>query len=161
MKIFKLSKGFTLIELLVVIAIIGILSTLLLLQLNTVRSKGRDTKRITAVSQLRDAVELYFADEGSYPDALTVDTIGKYMTNGKVPLAPLEAEVYNYGKSGATKYQVWAELENKNSNALSGDADIEGSSYTPGGTDGTSIAGNEACTSTDATDCVFDLGSNQ
>ncbi|MEK7194856.1 MAG: prepilin-type N-terminal cleavage/methylation domain-containing protein, partial [Patescibacteria group bacterium] len=58
----KNQKGFTLIELLVVIAIIGILATLVLLQLGTARSRARDAKRIADVSQLRAAIELYYED---------------------------------------------------------------------------------------------------
>ena len=64
----KKSKGFTLIELLVVIAIIGVLSTLILLQLNVARAKARDAKRIADINQLRTAVELHLDERGgSYP----------------------------------------------------------------------------------------------
>ena len=158
MKKIKLNKGhayrqagFTLIELLVVIAIIGILATLLILQLNTARSKGRDAKRITDINQLQTAIEQYFDDNGSYPADITDALIGKYMQSGKAPLDPQGGQ-YGYGLSGS-KYQVSAGLENKNSSALGGDVDISVASWLPRGKDGT----KETCAAT-PTDCIFDLG---
>ncbi|MFW0862258.1 MAG: prepilin-type N-terminal cleavage/methylation domain-containing protein [Candidatus Komeilibacteria bacterium] len=46
------NKGFTLIEILVVIGIIGILSTMVIVSLGSVRYKARDTKRINDLSQI-------------------------------------------------------------------------------------------------------------
>ena len=60
-------QGFTLIELLVVIAIIGLLSTLAVVSLNSARQRSRDAKRLSDVKQLQTALELFYAENGSYP----------------------------------------------------------------------------------------------
>src|SRR3989338_11364149 len=97
----KYQKGFTLVELLVVIAIIGILATLLLLQLGTARQRARDAKRIADVNQVRTALELYYDDNSSYPLMGTYAGLGallvpKYLT--LLPVDPLNAgvHIYNY-----------------------------------------------------------------
>lgn len=67
MKLKAKNRGFTLIELLVVIAIISILSSIVLVSLNSARSKARDAKRIAEVKQLMTALELYYDLNGHYP----------------------------------------------------------------------------------------------
>ena len=147
------NKGFTLVELLVVIAIIGILATLVLLQLGSARAKARDTQRITAVNQIRSAVEQYYEDNGAYPAGITSVLLSKYFSNGTVPVDPGTAVAYNYCMSGV-KYQIAAELEQKaaalNSDSDLVQADIGGGTCKPGTT--------EACTAA-ADDCVYDQGS--
>lgn len=59
--------GFTLMEMMVVIAIIAILATMATVMLNVTRPASRDVKRISSVKQVQTALELYFADEGTYP----------------------------------------------------------------------------------------------
>ncbi len=63
--------GFTLIELLVVIAIIGILSTLAIVALGSARAKSRDSKRVADMQAIQKALELYYADNASYPSIIT------------------------------------------------------------------------------------------
>ncbi len=60
-------RGFTLIELLVVIAIIGILSSVVLASLSSVRIKARDSKRVQEMKAIQNAVELYNANYDHYP----------------------------------------------------------------------------------------------
>ncbi|HTK33379.1 MAG TPA: type II secretion system protein [Candidatus Paceibacterota bacterium] len=59
--------GFTLIELLVVIAIIGILSSVVLVSLNSARQKGSDARIQTELNQVRNQLEADF-DGAGYPD---------------------------------------------------------------------------------------------
>ncbi len=61
------SRGFTLIELLVVIAIIGVLSAVILTSLNTAQEKARDAQRAENVQQIKNALEEYYLDHGTFP----------------------------------------------------------------------------------------------
>ncbi|MEN9852255.1 MAG: hypothetical protein RI996_198 [Candidatus Parcubacteria bacterium] len=64
------TQGFTLIELLVVIAIIGILSSVVIASLNSVRGKANDARRISDIRQIKAAVNSYANDNGSYPSGV-------------------------------------------------------------------------------------------
>lgn len=60
-------KGFTLIELLVVVSLIGILATLVMANLSSGRSRGRDAQRKSDLRQISTALRLYYNDKGGYP----------------------------------------------------------------------------------------------
>ena len=162
-------KGFTLVELLVVISIIGVLATLVLLQLGQARSRSRDTKRIADMNQLRSAVELYFEDNnGSYPAVVFgsgAEDLSDYIV--RTPCDPLRACVddslqgYGYAVSTTRRsFMIWAYLENSAAGALNGDADIDGSAAGTVITSGVNGAGagadNELCDAVD--NCIYDLG---
>lgn len=55
-------SGFTLIELLVVISIIGLLSSVVITNINDNRERAYDTVRISDVNEIQKAIELYIAD---------------------------------------------------------------------------------------------------
>jgi len=107
-------KGFTLIELLVVIAIIGLLASIVLVSLNSVRGNARDAKRASDVNQIRLAVELVRdANYGVPPDTAGVvyclgisscwsDVIGSSAVDtalqpylSTIPTDPLDERIYN------------------------------------------------------------------
>lgn len=170
-----LSKGFTLVELLVVIAVIGILATLLLLQLGTARAKARDAARIAHVNQIRTAVEFYFDDNAKYFDTSTMSGLApKYIQ--KIPTDPLAADctnlVYDGRASGAAqcygyvwdpatnpiRYQIWAELETW-AKALDQDIDINSTAWAgAGGKVNGATDAKTNCTAATTNDCVYDQG---
>lgn len=120
-------KGFTLIELLVVIAIIGLLSTLAVVALGSVREKGRDTKRVADLKQVSTALELYYTENSAYPTAAEAITLGGDLTAclnasgfsgtgcsdafmGLVPSDPGDSS-YLYTSTDGTTFTITAVLE--------------------------------------------------
>lgn len=61
-------SGFTLVELLIVIAAIGILTAILLPNLMGTRDRARDTNAKASLSQLRNALRLFYNDYQYYPE---------------------------------------------------------------------------------------------
>ncbi|MEK9156250.1 MAG: prepilin-type N-terminal cleavage/methylation domain-containing protein [Patescibacteria group bacterium] len=60
-------SGFTLVELLVVVAIIGILATVIIINLNSSRVRARDARRMSDTEAIAKALDLYNNDVGHYP----------------------------------------------------------------------------------------------
>lgn len=121
-------KGFTLIELLVVIFIIGILTTIVTINVQSSRSQGRDAKRKADMSTAAAALELYYSNNKQYPDIqnfsgswenLKFFLVPSYISS--LPLDPLSpARTYRYASNGSSLglplgsvYIVETELESK------------------------------------------------
>jgi prepilin-type N-terminal cleavage/methylation domain-containing protein len=69
-----MKKGFTLIELLVVISIIGILSAVILAALSNTRAKANDSQVKEDLISLRNAAEIYYANNASVYESSGVVT---------------------------------------------------------------------------------------
>ena len=133
----KSGAGFTLIELLIVIAIIGILATIIIVNFVGVRQRSRDAQRKADLRQIQSAIELFKADQNSYPLSASFPVCGNplltvtitYMQ--KIPCDPSGASYWNsgnyyYSLDGAT-YILGACLENAN------DTDSQATSTSPSG----------------------------
>ncbi|MDP3880993.1 MAG: prepilin-type N-terminal cleavage/methylation domain-containing protein [bacterium] len=117
----KPNKGFTLIEILIVVGIIGILSSVILVGLNSSRSRARDSRRITDLRQTQQGLELYYTKSGEYPDTsswanLQTELEGASIGVRKVPEETLTGhDPYEYAGDGQN-YVLKAYLEDPSEN---------------------------------------------
>jgi|SRR3989344_2098616 len=123
-------KGFTLVELLVVIAIIGILASVVIVSLNSARTRARDARRAADFSQIQSALETYYESQNPpiYPNTgwAAMDTAleaGGFMSN--VPTDPKNSgtQIYDYdscaaGGSNNQDYVLSVTMENTSAPAL-------------------------------------------
>ena len=110
-------KAFTLIELLVVIALIGILSTLVLANLNSARERSRDAQRKSDLRSIQTALRLYYNDAGGYPAVLPAWgspwVVGTTTYMNLLPADPQPSQSYRYTQTDSETYVIETCLENK------------------------------------------------
>jgi general secretion pathway protein G len=107
-------KGFTLIELLVVIAIIGILSAIVLAALSRGRDRAYEARARSEMTSIRNALELYYLDHGSYPADSYRDAppgLENYLAGKVWPSAPWPNSFYDWDNwvdpaTGKAIYQI-------------------------------------------------------
>lgn len=108
----KSTRGFTLIELLVVITIIGVLTSLFVVNMVSVRQRAKDANIKSSLNELRTALRLYYNDYQNYP--ATLPAVGNTLSGpgGVVYMQEVPAyddyAVLNNGDS----FVVSIELEN-------------------------------------------------
>jgi len=116
----KQKLGFTLIEVLIVVSIIGLLTSATLLGLGSFRQTGRDARRISDLRQIQNALELFYAKNSAYPNALSdITTAGIGITS--LPKDPNTNVDYEYSKTNCpagVSYVLRAVFEDANNRAL-------------------------------------------
>ncbi len=104
-----MKKGFTLIELLVVIAIIGMLSSVVLGQLNSARSKGSNATVRSNLANLRTEAGLYYDGRTpvQYNSLCSAATITKFINAINLIISPstVVCQTINGPGGGATNQQ--------------------------------------------------------
>lgn len=101
------NKGFTLVEMLITVAIIGILASIVLVNMNRQKMRTRDTIRVEDVKSIAQVTEAFFVENGYFPANLT--EIDSFI---KIPLTDPLKRSYSYTYYSATKtYCIGARLE--------------------------------------------------
>ncbi len=83
----KKQSGFTIVELLIVIVIIGILAAITIVAYNGIQQRARDSARTSDIAGIQKALELYRADNDSYPSAGS-DNVGYNLSDLSTALVP-------------------------------------------------------------------------
>lgn len=123
-------KGFTLIELLVTITIIGVMASMIMVNLNRARLKSRDARRIGDLSLIQLSLSMYFDDHplDGYPGAWGLNqwdilktALRPYVSS--TPSDPGRGAYQYWVSSDHQKYILKAVLEDTEHSALEDDID--------------------------------------
>ena len=64
----KSISGYTLIEITIIVVVIGILAAVTFVSYGNVQARARDDRRRADIAKITKALELYYSDNGEYPD---------------------------------------------------------------------------------------------
>ncbi len=85
-----------------VLVILGLLSSIVLLALNSARAKSRDASRLATVRMISSALELYYNDAEVYPESLPQLVQEQYLQ--AIPIAPTPADGTCTAKENSYQY---------------------------------------------------------
>ena len=123
---FRLKKGFTLIELMVVVLIVGLLSSLVVVNVNNSRIAARDARRIADLGTISSALAAYYADNHFYPTTANFASAIRSAYIANIPTDPINVSPNIYSYTGCNcvgancaNYLEKSVLENLNHNPVS------------------------------------------
>lgn len=87
-------KGFTIVELVIVIVVIGTLAGITIVAYKGMQGRARDTDRKQDMAKIQDALELYYAKNGTYPTSSGSTKINAgWVTSADASWANLESQL--------------------------------------------------------------------
>ena len=110
MKRIKCNKGFTMIEILVVITMLGILVAIVAPQVTKQLDKPKKSRAIVEIKTMKNAMDLYFAENNKYPADVTAVMQESGVLGGKFGDGAVDpwSNPY-YIESTTTTYTIWSE----------------------------------------------------
>lgn len=122
-------RGFTLVELVVVVLVIGIIAAAAAPKMFNTATEARENSTRHSLGVVRDAIELYRADNNSYPAAISIDADLAPYLKGPFPAAQVGNTNATVGTSGANPIAVSGGSEGWVYNATTGDFAVNDASY--------------------------------
>jgi general secretion pathway protein G len=119
-------RGFTLIELLIVVTLIVVLAGIGLSTYSTSVTRAKEAVLLENLFRMRDSIDQYYADKGTYPPDLTALVTDGYLR--QIPRDP-------FTESADTWQIVMSEPDPGNPNAVPGVYDVKS------GAEGVSLSG--------------------
>ncbi|MFZ5353581.1 MAG: type II secretion system protein [Bacillota bacterium] len=106
-------KGFSLIELVVVVGILGILAAVAIPRVTSSLDDARENADLANLRSLRNAVEMYFVENGSYPPqpanaAAFATTMATYFPEG-IPEVQVVGWEFYYHEDATGEHVVYAQ----------------------------------------------------
>lgn len=110
----KQKKGFTLIELLVVITIIGVLTSLFVANMVSVRERAKDARKKANLNEFKTALRLYYNDHQNYPQVVNMPAQGTSFVGPGGVVYMQEVPEYSGYSVNTTRdsFRMSVELEN-------------------------------------------------
>lgn len=104
-------KGFATLEVILMIVIIGILATVAIPRFGDMKTKANTAKIQADLSTLDSAIEIYFMENGTYPDGESITTLKDYIKDVD-NLKPPTGKAYINGTATDIKATDYAITEN-------------------------------------------------
>ncbi len=125
-------NGFTLIELIVVVGIIALLAVIVIVSLGSAKSQGDDAARISSVSEIKSALQIYLIDNNSYPAGDQSVLINALVKGSKRYIASINPYIFYQStnqngticSSNCQSYHLGIPLSGSDNKALANDANL-------------------------------------